>query len=248
MKEFRKNNEGNLVCEECEKIFSSQIGLGTHIGMIHNSKLYYDKWIKEKDEDICKICSKKTKFSSKITRGYYKTCSKKCENKNRVNTIKQTLIKTFGVENISQLKETKEKKRQTYLKHFGVDNNMKNKNNFEKQQKSAKLLKYFKDTTIYYRGSFELDFLEKYQDLFPDIINPESVKYLFEGKQLIYHPDFFIPLLNLTVEIKNSYLANKDKFKIEAKEKAIIANGFKYIMIVDKDYTDFTKYISNMKT
>jgi hypothetical protein len=73
------------------------------------------------------------------------------------------------------------------------------------------------------------------------MINAKSIKYLFENKEHWYHPDFFIPSLNLVVEIKNSYLFKRDFLQIQAKEKATIASGFKYIIIVDKDYTEFKK-------
>jgi hypothetical protein len=244
MKEFRKTQEGLFICEECNRLFNSQLGLGTHIGMIHNSKLYYDKWIKEKDEGICKICGKETKFSSKIVTGYYKTCSENCENINRVNSIKQTLFRKFKVKNVYQLKKVKEKKIQTYLKHFGVKHNMQNKECFEKQQKAAFNVNYYKNTNIYYRGSYEFDFLEKYLEKYPDIQNAPFIKYNFDNKEKIYYPDFLIASLNLIVECKNSYLVQKDKLKLEAKEKATIASGFKYIMIVDKNY----KYLECINT
>ena len=46
------------------------------------------------------------------------------------------------------------------------------------------------------------------------------------------------------IEIKNSYLALKDKNGIEAKEKATLAKGFNYIMIVNKNYIEFKKLIN----
>lgn len=246
MKDFRKTEDGLFICEECNATFNSQVGLGTHIGITHNTKLYHDKWIKEENEGICKICGKETKFSSKIVTGYYKTCSENCENKNRVNSIKQTLYKNFGVENVFELEEVKQKKKQTYLKHFGVDHNMKNKDSFDKQQISGFNLQYFKNGNLYYRGSYELDFLEKFCEKLTIEKGP-AINYVFDKKNRVYHSDFYIPSLNLVVEIKNSYNAEKDKLQIQAKKEATIAKGFNYIMIINKNYDDFTKYILNMK-
>lgn len=65
------------------------------------------------------------------------------------------------------------------------------------------------------------------------------IKYKFNEKNKFYFPDFYIPSLNLIVEIKNSYLYNKDKDQIIAKEKATIASDFQYIIIIDKNYTQF---------
>lgn len=48
---------------------------------------------------------------------------------------KNTMLKKYGVENISQLEETKENKKKTWLKNWGVDNPMKSndiKENFKK--------------------------------------------------------------------------------------------------------------------
>jgi len=69
--------------------------------------------------------------------------------------------------------------------------------------------------------------------------NAPRIKYIFKDKEHYYFPDFYIPQLNLIVECKNSHLVKRDKDKIDAKEKAAIANGFNYIMILDKNYNDF---------
>jgi len=77
------------------------------------------------------------------------------------------------------------------------------------------------------------------------MLNAICIKYTFNGKNKVYHPDFYIPSLNLIVEIKNSYLAEKDKEQIELKKQASINSGFKYIMIINKNYTQFiNEYIN----
>ena len=116
----------------------------------------------------------------------------------------------------------------------------------DKQQKTAFWSRKYKATNINYRGLYELDFLEKYYNKYSDIINGPTIRYYYNGKNKVYFPDFLIPSLNLIIEIKNSYLYQRDKEIIEAKEKATIANGFNYIMIVDKDYTSFNKLLTKM--
>jgi len=155
--------------------------------------------------------------------------------------VKQTYLNNLGVDNPFKSKEVKNKIKYAYIKKYGVENPLQNKEIFEKQQKSAFKLKQYKNTDVYYRGSYELDFLEKYYDKYPDIINAKSIKYMFEGKKHYYFPDFYIPSLNLIVECKNSYLAEKDKEQIEEKRKATIANNYNYIMITNKDYTNMNK-------
>lgn len=129
-----------------------------------------------------------------------------------------------------------EKFKQTCLEKYGVENPAQDLNIFFKTQKSGFKLKKYMDTNIYYRGSYELDFLEKYYNKYPDIKNAPSIKYSFEGRNKVYFPDFYIPSLNLIVECKNSYLLKKDKEIIESKKKATILKGYKYLMIVDKNY------------
>lgn len=175
--------------------------------------------------------------------------------------LKKTWLENYGVDNPSQSKEIKERKKETCLKNYGVeagfadsekrkitwnkkygvDNPQQDKNIFEKGQKTRFEISKFNNTNLWYQGSYELDFLTKYYDKYLDIQRGSSIRYTYGGKNKIYHPDFYIPSSNLIIEIKNSYLAKKDKDKIDAKEKVIISNGFNYIMIIDQNYQIFEK-------
>jgi hypothetical protein len=301
MKEFSKTEADLFICEECNSLFASKRGLAMHIKNQHNSKLYYDKWIMDFNEDKCKICKNQTEFIS-IQKGYKKCCSKICSNKythlkteesfikkyskhpKQTDEIKNKCIenhlKEYGVKNPYQRKEIKDKIKQTkFKKHgdenytnrkkaketciklYGVENPFQNKEIFSKCQKTS-LLKYgveyanqniniynkglktrflihkFKDTNLWYQGTYELDFLNKYYDKFSDIQRGPSIRYIYNGKNKVYHPDFYISSLNLIVEIKSTWILNKD-IEIEEKKKATISNGFKYLMILDKNYQNF---------
>jgi uncharacterized C2H2 Zn-finger protein len=301
MKEFRKNEQNFFICEECNKSFKYKKGLSKHINVNHNIKEYYDKWLKEDGEGLCKICNRETNFTG-LKHCYENCCCKNCKNKYRHLRIEEENIKNFGVKNSYQRKDIKLKIKNTLNKKYGgytfqsnelkekVENTnfkkYKNKfyKNFEKQ-KQTKLIKYgdehyhnikkiketnilkygienpnqnleiftrgertrlkshnYLNTNIHYRGKYELDFLEKYFNKL-DIKNSPSIKYVFEFKNKIYFPDFYIPSLNLIIEIKNSYLAKRDKLKIEEKRKATIANGFNYIMIINKNYINFNELL-----
>ena len=320
MKTLKKNKDNFFICEECDRLFKSKTSLCSHIKQSHNNtKDYFDKWIKEKNDDKCKICNKITKFIS-IGYGYNNCCSKKCSNKYRdinkkkstfkkygvesifnskkimfkikkifnkkygVNNAfeskeirekgkqtkikkygnknynnqeknKQTCLEKYGVENVFQVEEIKdkckktkkekyndekyinqEKGKQTYLKKWGVEYPMQNKEIFEKQQKASFKAKKYKDTDLFYRGSLEFDFLETYLLSIPEIINAPTVKYYFKGSYHNYFPDFYIPSLNLIIEIKALYYYEKYKAMCDAKAKGTIKKGFNYIMIVDMDY------------
>jgi hypothetical protein len=113
---------------------------------------------------------------------------------------------------------------------------------FEKSLKSAHYSYTYLNTNINYRGTYELDFLEKYYLTYPDIVNGPAVKYIFNDKDKVYHPDFYIPSLNLIVEIKSSWTYNPIIDPI--KENATIASSYNFIMIINKNYNEFIeKYI-----
>jgi len=381
MKKFRKNKQGFYICEECEKIFKNKICLAKHNIKLHNQnmKQYFDKWIKEENEGICKICGKQT-FLIRTDLGYKKCCSKECQNKyiytqtkngcikkygvkstlqvkefrekgkqtkkekygdenycnpkkikqsklerygnknyrneekikqtkkykygdenynnrekskqtkqekygdenynNREKSkqtclerygkenytnyekSKQTCLERYNVENPWQVKEFKEKAKQTKrerygdenyinnkktkqtcLKTYGIEHPNQNKEQYNKGLKTRLLIHYYKDTNLYYQGSYELDFIEKHYDKI-DIENGFSFKYIKDGKNHVYHSDFYIPSKNLIIEIKNMYLVNRDKEEIELKKMAVLNVGYNFIIIVNKNYKEFNTLFS----
>jgi len=106
-------------------------------------KLYLFYFNKQKP--ICKKCGKPLKFSN-FSRPYNTWCSNKCSssdkeilkqsktkrmnkygNYNNYEKIKETNLKKYGVENVSQIEDIKEKKKQTTLNNFGVKYPMQSK-------------------------------------------------------------------------------------------------------------------------
>jgi hypothetical protein len=412
MKEFRKDEQGNFICEECGRTLSTyNRSVADHIRICHNDskKEYYDKWLKEKREGLCKICSKETEFI-KFKSGYKECCSQLCSSKLRkqtclkiygveyslqnlevrekgketsrkkygidcpqqafevkektkqtclkrygvtgpgasvqaLNKNKKTCLKRYGVEyswqvpevkekskktclehynveyslqsleirekgketkkerygdenyhnmeqtketnkqkygveyslqslevrekgketkkerygdenyvNIEKMKQTKkeryndenynnvEKNKETCLKNYGVEHPLQNSEIFEKSFKTRIKLHNYLDTNLTYQGSYEKHFLDTYYPLFLDIENGLSFKYkTLDGKNHMYHSDFFMPSLNLIVEIKNSHLAKRDKDEIEAKKQGVLNAGYNYIIIINKNYNKFNK-------
>jgi hypothetical protein len=220
-----------------------------------------------------KFCSTKCLANSSETRQKYKdTCLQKYNVENtyqspeKIKKIKQTWMKNYGVENPYQAQTVKDKIKQNNLDKYGVEyswqredvkNNIKQANmkaygvEYQQQrpdihlktQKHAFGARLYKNTEIYYRGLYELNFLEKYYNIFPDIINGPSIKYIFEGKTRMYFPDFYIPSLNLIVECKNSYLNERDKIRINKKKIATLKNGYKYCIIINRNYDNFNKIV-----
>jgi len=268
MKQFRKTKDDLFICEICGEICKSFKSLGCHLIKQHNikSKEYYDKWIKQKEDGRCVICGASTTYYN-LNFGYTKYCSKKCSrNSSEVQEKeKQTNLKLYGVEYYSQDKEKRkitqkkientkkkrygnknynnsEKNKQTCLKRYGVEHTHQNIKIFEKSQKTRFLRKQYKDTDLWYQGSYELDFLEKYYDKIK-IQRAPSIKYKHERKNKVYHPDFFIPSKNLIVECKNLYLYERYKKIINNQKGAVINKNYNYIIIINKNYNKFNLYL-----
>jgi hypothetical protein len=139
MKEFRKNEQGFFICEECGIICKCKKNLSKHITFKHDGvKNYYNKWIKDKNDGKCKICRKKTKQLNTLC-GYKNCCSVQCTNKYMfiqtqkgcikkygfltnfgttyfMKKSKETFIEKYDVEIPSQLEEIKKQKEETCLK------------------------------------------------------------------------------------------------------------------------------------
>jgi hypothetical protein len=203
----------------------------------------------------CKKCENENRRNSvisannqnkdKILQKRKDTCIKKydVDNPFKSETIKKKIKKTteeiHGNENYRNI----EKSKQTCIERYGVENPTQWNNSYNAGLRIH--TKTYKNTKLFYQGSYELDFLNKYYDIYPDMQRAPSIKYVLNGKDRVYFPDFYIPSLNLIVEIKNSYLAKRYKENITAKEKATIANGFNYIIIVDKNYSKINFLVSN---
>ena len=140
MKQFKKDNFNNFVCEECNNSLKSIIALNWHIQKYHNKKNYYDKWLKENDnEEFCLYCQKELDFEN-FSGGYGKYCCKEhaklysykkrkdtlnikygVTSAFQVNNQKENFLKKYNVDNPSKLLLIKAKKKTTCLKNHGVE-------------------------------------------------------------------------------------------------------------------------------
>jgi hypothetical protein len=154
----------------------------------------------------------------------------------------RTNEKIYGCKNVFQNEKIKEQIKKTNNDKYGVNYPLQNKNIFYKNKKSALTIKQYKNTDLYYQGSYELDFLDNYYNHFK-ILNGLSFNYTHKDKLKIYHSDFYLPEINLIIEIKNSYLYNRDYDIILEKEKVVKQHGYNYILILDKNYTEFNNSI-----
>lgn len=162
-----------------------------------------------------------------------------CEN------TRNTILKKYNVDiykvNIMSSSHIFNKWKATIMKMYGVDNPMKNRKVFEKNQRNAFKAKKVHDLIC--RGTYEMDFVEKYFDILK-IENGKTIKFNYNKKDKIYFSDFYVPQHNLIVEIKSKYYFDKYKQLNLAKRDACISKGFNFIFIIDKDYTEFNKLLN----
>ena len=156
--------------------------------------------------------------------------------------IKKTCLEKYGFDNPSKNQDIKNKKIETCNKNYGVDNPLQNIEIFDRVQKSAHQLKNYKNHT--YRGTYELDFLINFSDKY-DISRPTSIDYIFDHKKKKYHPDYYLPKFNLIVEIKSDYTYECEKDQNEAKKEAAINNGFNFLFIINKDYSELLSILKS---
>jgi hypothetical protein len=76
---------------------------------------------------------------------------------------------------------------------------------------------------------------------------PNKIKYTDNGKIRYYFPDFYIPKLNLIIEVKSKWTEKQDK-NLLLKEQACIDNNFKYIRVINNNFEDFLKYVAHSNT
>lgn len=225
-------------CKKCQKIDMSKVG----------SSLNWQEISRKKEETNFKLYGVKHNMQRKEIMDQVKqTNLKKYGNENvsqnkvikkRANKSRQkTCLKQYGVKNYFQVPKVQEKMKQTFLNRYGVENPLQDPAIFMKKEKSG-CWAHLHPCGLYYRGSYEKDFLDKFADKI-EIQKGLSFKYEDNSKIRVYHSDYYIPSKNLIVEIKNSYLAKRYADNIEKKKIAAIQSGYNWILIIDKNYSEF---------
>jgi len=126
------------------------------------------------------------------------------------NKKKETIKERFGVDNISQNEDIKKQKKATSLKNFGVEHHLKDVEMFQKHQKARFNIQSYKDTGIFYNGSYEKYFLELLEErgLLEYVSNGDSFFYNLDGESHTYHVDF--KFRGKQIEIKSGWTYNKN--------------------------------------
>lgn len=189
----------------------------------------------------CVICKGKTSWNEK-THKYNRLCEKpKCK-ETYINIFKNRMIGKYGKTTL--LNDPEQQKKMLANRQISGEYTWRD---------------HVHKTT--YTGSYEksfLEFLDVVMNFDPnDIIapSPHTYWYTYEGQKHFYIPDFFIPSLELEIEIKDggdnpnmhSKIQNVDKVKEKLKDDVMMNNQFNYIKIVNKDNSALFKFLELAK-
>jgi len=204
-----------------------------------------EKWIQtniDRYQSKCPLSNNNVK--NKIKKTKLLKYNDECYN-NR-NKYKNTILEIYGVDNPMKDDGVKKKLLKTIIAKYGVNHHMHIPEIVNKVFKNGLKIKNYKNTNLYYQGSYEYDFLEKYYNII-NIERGKSIKYMYNNNLHIYYPDFYLPELNLIVEIKSTKWYNEHLEKNIEKKKATIKSGYNFLFIIDKEYNTFEKLIQYKK-
>lgn len=241
----------SIKCKFCGKVYPDADAMAAHLEKAHIDMIppdmdayqfyYYMKT--GRTHGNCVMCKKPTGWNPK-TKKYKRFCDNpKCKIAYR-EMFKKRMIGSYG--KITLLNDPEQQKKMLANRSIsGV---------YTWSDGSKKLP---------YTGSYELSFLEfldKIMD-FPssDVMapSPHTYNYMYDGKQHFYIPDFFIPSLNLEIEVKDGgdnpnmhhKIQDVDKVKERLKDQVMKTNSnqFNYLKVTNKQNEIFLKYLETAK-
>ena len=184
-------------------------------------------------------------IKNKIEQTNIKKYGFKCvlKNENIQTEIKKTCIEKYGVNNPWLNKDIRNKIKNTLFKNYGVYHPSQSQYLYDLMIKKSFIIKKYKDTDLHYQGTYEFDFLNKYQTKI-NIKNGFTIKYECDNKKRVYYPDFYLPDFNLIVEIKSTKWYEENLNINLAKKEQCLNNNYNFIFIIDKNYEQFDKIIN----
>lgn len=237
-----------ITCKFCGEYMKSYDLYVSHIESSHSEFIPQDMtawrfvyYLKTgKTHGSCIICKNDTEWNEK-THKYHRFCNNpKCKEK-YVETFRNRMIGKYGKVNLLNDPE-QQKKMLANRKISGV---------------------YIWRDHVHetpYTGTYELSFLKFLDEIMefdPDDVigpSPHTYYYIYEGQKHFYIPDFFIPSLNLEIEIKegtNNHpkIQAVDKVKERLKDEVMKSNSnsFNYIKIIEKNNFRFIEFLDEAK-
>ncbi len=235
----------NIHCAYCDDVFDNITNYAKHMeaehsdlmipGMSGQQFIYYLKT--KKTHGTCIVCKKPTKWND-VTGKYHRFCDNpRCKEKYR-EEFKKRMIGKYGKVHL--------------LNDVDVQKAM-----LANRRISGEYM-FHDGSKIPYTGTYEKNFLIFLDTIleFPssDIMSPSPhhYYYMYEGKESFYFPDFYIPSLNLEIEIKDGgdnpnghhKIQAVDKVKEQLKDTAVkLAKITSYLKLINKNNEPFLKFI-----
>lgn len=241
-------------CRECWKKFKTLNGWGSHMDAMHpglrpsdySYSRYFYYVVTGKTHGICRTCKKDTKWNENSMK-YDQYCENPECKQIYSKMAKDRMMKKYGKLHLLNDPEVQKKM-------------------LSNRKISGKYT--FKDGTSFeYVGSYERAFLEMLDTLFEwhssDLIAPSPHVYRYdyrnpkddpknEGSKF-YIPDFYIPSLNLEIEIKQQTSGNQkmneiNRVKEKLKDEVMLSNpSINYLKINDNNFTNFFEFLEKAK-
>lgn len=250
-------------CKLCDRVFIDKSYLVSHIAKAHKDQIpegwsaaRYECYLRTgKSEGHCIYCGKPTGFNEK-TGKYFRLCKDPKCREQASSLADKNMIGKYGKTTL--LNDPEQQRKMVYARKisgvYAFDDDdtdgvktPKGKNTFE----------------VRYGSSYELDFLEMLDNFLmfsgQDILGPSPHTYFYEydGKRHFYIPDFYIPSLNLEIEIKDGgdnpnmhpkiQAVDKEKEKLKDDVMESLKDQVNYIKIVNKQYGPFFKLLADLK-
>ena len=237
-------------CIFCNKKYVDKQSLYDHIEKYHQNQIPKDISIAQyvfntkynKTFGSCVICKKKTKWNEAVER-YDRLCSAECKDAYR-EAFRERMMDKHGAVHLLNSPEQQRKM-------------------LANRKISGKYLWSDGISRVTYTGSYELGFL-KFLDVVlnfsaNDVLSPAPQNFYYkdkEGRTRFYFPDFYIPSLNLIIEIKDGGDNPNNHPKIKAVDKELEKikdqimmkqKNFNYIKVSNKDYSSFIIYLMELK-
>jgi hypothetical protein len=194
-----------------------------------------------KTEGQCVVCRRLSSWNEK-TRKYHRFCSNPACKQRYIETARKNMIGKFG--KVHLLNDPEHQKKMLANRKISGE------------------YVWSDGHKIPYVGTYERDFLH-FLDVFMeyesgDIMSPSPhvYYYTYNGERRFYIPDFFIPSLNLEIEVKDGganqnnhpKIQKVDKEKEKLKDAVLTSQKeFSYVKIVNKEYDPFFEYLHRIK-
>jgi hypothetical protein len=159
------------------------------------------------------------------------------------NDVKISNLEKYGSKWYMGSSDFREKSKKYYMDNFGIEYNMQNEDIYMKAQISGHKSKIHKETNLFYRGTYEKDFLDFCVSNSIKIEKGKRFSYFFDGKKRYYFSDFYLPHKNLVIEIKSSYYYKKYYNMNESKKHSTLKEGYNFLFVIDKNYDQIKEII-----